>query len=182
MIRASRRLIAGGCFAYVKSACQVTVIGFGSYTSMISGYPSIGGTYGCGSSGPHRAENSICCSGVRCPWSRMQITRFSNSASCNHANTPSSTSRARSTPVTIAPSAPAWRSRRSPVAESVLIAGSLPLSERRRQPFHRDLDDRRTVVTDRLRQRVRQLARVAQLHAVRAERLGEPREVGIVQH
>ena len=63
-MRASSRLIDGGCFAYVKSECHVTVIGFGSYTRMISGCPSIGGTYGWGSMRPHRAENATCSSGV----------------------------------------------------------------------------------------------------------------------
>ena len=37
IVRASRKLMAGGRLAYVKSACHVTVIGFGSYTSMTSG-------------------------------------------------------------------------------------------------------------------------------------------------
>src|SRR5436190_5282323 len=67
------------------------------------------GTYGWTEISPQRAANSSWSSGRMCACPRMQITRFATNASWMASNVASSTRAARSTPVTIAPSAPASR-------------------------------------------------------------------------
>src|SRR5262245_13054874 len=75
---------------------------------MIPGWPSSDGTYGWYEIRPHRAANASCSSGVM-SCSRKQSTWCSRNAACSVWNV-ASPSDARSTPVTVAPSAGSRRS------------------------------------------------------------------------